>query len=100
MVRQDELVKRIERSKSRPGLSRSLTIRLPNELYDQLEAYAEEIAAKLPGYDLTISDVVRNLLKQSLVEQVRGKKMARRDETVVKELLGRIPAAPKTEEGI
>jgi hypothetical protein len=97
--RQDEIADRIKRN-ARPGLSRSLTVRLPNELYDRLEDYAGEIGTKLPGYDLTISDVVRNLLEQSLGEKVRTAKRARRDEAIVQELLGRVPAAPKKEEGI
>ncbi len=55
MASQKELVARIKRSKTRPGLSRSLTIRLPNELYDKLDAYAGKLAAELPGVDLTVT---------------------------------------------
>jgi Arc/MetJ-type ribon-helix-helix transcriptional regulator len=79
MVSQRELVARIKRSKPRPGMSRSLTIRLPKDLYDRLEAYVEKIAAGLPGVDLTVSDVVRNLLEQSLVERVRAQRRAEQD---------------------
>ena len=71
MVAQRELVARIKRSKPRPSLSRSLTIRLPKDLYDRLEAYTEKIAVDLPGVDLTVSDMVRNLLEQSLIERNR-----------------------------
>jgi hypothetical protein len=79
MVQRRDLVARIKRSKSRPGMSRSLTIRLPNDLYERLEAYAEKLAPELPGVDLSISDVVRSLLEQSLVERNRAERKAERD---------------------
>jgi hypothetical protein len=79
MVRQDQLVARIKRAKARPGFSRSLTIRLPTDLYDKLENYTGKLATDLPGVDLTVSDVVRNLLEQSLVERNRAAQRAERD---------------------
>jgi hypothetical protein len=79
MVEQRALVARIKRSKARPGLSRSLTIRLPADLYDKLETYVSKLAAELPGVDLTVSDVVRNLLEQSLMERNRAERRAERD---------------------
>jgi hypothetical protein len=100
MVQQRELMGRIARSKKRVGLSRSLTIRLPNDLYDRLEAYAGDLAADMPGMNLTVSDVVRNLLEQSMVEWTRAGKRVRRDQQVVDELLASELAAPKKEEGI
>jgi hypothetical protein len=100
MVQQRQLMERIARSKRRVGLSRSLTIRLPNDLYDKLEAYAGDLAADMPGMNLTVSDVVRNLLEQSMVERARAGKKARRDQQVVNELLAGELAAPKEEEGI
>ncbi len=100
MVQQRELMGRITRSKKRVGLSRSLTIRLPNDLYDRLEAYAGDLAADMPGMNLTISDVVRNLLEQSMVEWARAGKKARRDQQVADELLAGKLAAPKEEGGI
>jgi hypothetical protein len=79
MVERRALVARIKRSKARPGLSRSLTIRLPADLYDKLEDYTGKLATDLPGVDLTVSDVVRNLLEQSLVERNRAAQRAERD---------------------
>jgi hypothetical protein len=54
----------------------------------------------MPGMNLTVSDVVRNLLEQSMVEWTRAGKRVRRDQQVVDELLASELAAPKKEEGI
>jgi hypothetical protein len=104
MVVHKEMVARVKRTKTRPGLSRSLTIRLPNDLYDRLEAYGERLGAEMPGVDLTISDVVRSLLEQSLLERRRADRANRRNDEeaqkLVEELRDRGIVEPKEEEGI
>ncbi len=103
MVIEKELVARIKRAKKWPSLSRSLTIRLPNDLYDRLDAYAGKLAAELPGVDLTVSDVVRNLLEQSLVERnraARHAKLVEQDAAALTEQLEREAAASREEGGI
>jgi hypothetical protein len=54
---------------SRKRYGRQVTIRVDDELYDQLADRAESIAQKTPGLSITVSDVIRSILIQQLEKQ-------------------------------
>jgi predicted transcriptional regulator len=80
MANQGELKQRVKRETTKLLMSRSLTIRIPGELYEKLEKLTEKIRAELPGHQPTISDVARGLLEQGVVEGKRKERRAARIE--------------------
>lgn len=53
---------------------RQLVVRLPAELADKIEAYAERLRRDQPGPKWSMSDVVRRLLTEALEDTKKTKR--------------------------
>jgi hypothetical protein len=69
---------------SRKRFGRQITIRVDDELYDQLANRAEIIAQKTPGLSVTVSDVIRSVLIQQLeIQRLEDRQKALMGEAVM-----------------
>lgn len=50
----------------RSAMKRNLIVRMPDELYAQLEALSQKMTDEMPGKRVTVSDVARIILEHGL----------------------------------
>jgi hypothetical protein len=56
----------------REPASRRVQLRFPSELWDELEAQRDRLAAERPGARVTVTDAIRELLWKGLSSQERA----------------------------
>jgi hypothetical protein len=59
---------------SKDRKERQLVVRMPRDLSDRLEAYAQKLRAEQPGPKWTMSDVIRKVLAEAMADVEPTKK--------------------------
>jgi predicted transcriptional regulator len=71
----DRIIDRIEAHARTRRMSRSMTIRISEEMHQRLAELAAAMSDKIPGRMTTVSDVARAVLEQALLKKGKDREL-------------------------